>query len=903
MNKTLLIIFALAALLVNDSFGQFIRDDEENESETSETIRQREQYIYTRRAGGPGKVLPKNAHEKAVKEKMLLPEDNDNPNSPTSSASWFSVNPTGMFYQFTNNNYISGRTNSIVFHPTDANTFYIAAAQGGVWKTTDGGILWSVLTDNLGSISSGDIAMDPSNADILYYGTGELNYSLDSQYGDGIYKSTNAGSSWIKIVPAATVGSYISRIIVDPVNTNIVLCSGSNGIYRSTNAGSNWLLKLSNDISSLVMDPFDSQILYASTGSDASPSVVYKSTDNGLTWFQINNGIPSNVGRIQLAISPDNSNYIYASVANSGGSLNGLYRTTNAGANFSLMTSSPNYLSSQGWYDNAVTVIPGNVNGVVVGGLDVYSSTNGGTTLTKRSTWSTTSSGNFSHADIHNLSYNGSVLYCCSDGGVYKSTNNGVNWTDLNVNISTLQYQSADFDPTDITRLYGGTQDNNKQTSTNQGVTWIQRTTGDGGYTIVDYLSTNYVYGQYVNGSVQRSTNYGVSFSNFTPSGSSGGLFYNPYELQPSNPMVMVFGRANVYRTTNCRTATTSSGWTQIASTATVGGNVSAIGISYQDQNKIYIGTSNGRILVTSNGGTNWSASTGFPYVSDMWVDSLNDNTCYATFGGTGVHVYKTTNSGSSWSNISGNLPSIGVNSIAVKMTTPRTLFVGSDLGVFQSTNDGANWTSFNTGFPNVEVYDLKYRSGPKILLAATHGRGCFMFDLSSLKTLELTVAFEACLSADTIAVELRSSSSPYNLVESSNGLGGGGVTYSILFSNAVNGVPYYIVVKNRHSIETWSSGANAFSSNTLSYNFTSSSAQAFGSNLILANGLYSFYEGDIDQDGTIDVTDIAGIFNDADSFATGYVVTDLNCDNLTDVSDILIAFNNANNFINVIQP
>ncbi len=426
--KTLILFLVLLTTASGDYlYSQEESDNLENEeNESSESIAEREEFIYTRRAGGPEKILPKNAFEKAVKEKLKLLKDSDNRNSPTSATSWVSVNPTGMFYQLTGSSYISGRTNSIAFHPTDVNTFYIAAAKGGVWKTTDGGVHWTVLTDNLGSISSGAIEIDPVNPNILYYGTGELNYSADSQYGDGIYKSTDAGSSWTKIATAATIGSYISKLIVHPSTTNIVLCSSRNGIFRSTDAGLSWSLKLSNNISSMEIDPSNPLILYAATGSGASPSNVYKSTDNGLTWAVINNGIPTTVGRIQLAVASAIPSHIYASVANTSGTLNGLYRTTNSGANWTLMNSTTNYLSSQGWYDNAIVCIPGDTNGVIVGGLDVYSSGNGGTTLTKRSTWSTSIATSFSHADIHYFAYRGSVLYCLSDGGVYKSTNNAV---------------------------------------------------------------------------------------------------------------------------------------------------------------------------------------------------------------------------------------------------------------------------------------------------------------------------------------------------------------------------------------------------------------------------------------------------------------------------------------------
>ena len=205
------LFISLLTLFVIISANIFAQETEEGE--TALTIEQRERYILDRRAGGPGLKLPEGAYEKAVMQKMQIPKDRDLPGSFTAMSNWVSVNPKGMFYARTGNNFVSGRTNSIVFHPTNPNIMYIAAAQGGVWKTTDNGNNWTVLTDNLGSISSGDIAIDPLNPNILYYGTGELNYSGDSQYGDGVYKSTNAGATWTKIVAASFIGQDRKSVV------------------------------------------------------------------------------------------------------------------------------------------------------------------------------------------------------------------------------------------------------------------------------------------------------------------------------------------------------------------------------------------------------------------------------------------------------------------------------------------------------------------------------------------------------------------------------------------------------------------------------------------------------------------------------------------------------------------
>lgn len=729
--KKIIYSILLLSLMPLTAFSQ----EDGLENETAESIFEREQFIHVRRAGGPDKLFAPNAYENALRQKEGVVEDRNLLNSPTSLINWVSVNPAGMFYSRTGNNYIAGRTNSIAFITGQPNTMYTAAAQGGVWKTVNAGVNWIALTDNLPTLACGDVVVDQSNPNVIYLGTGELNYSGDSQYGDGIYKSANAGLTWVQVATASLVGTRCSQMAIDPTNSNIVYFAGNLGVFKSTNAGGIWInMNSGTNANCIFINPSSVQTLYISTGG-TSAGLIKKSTDGGTTWTTLAGGLPGGMGRIQLAMAPGNSNTLYASIAAaSGGSLLGLYRTTDAGSTWTLQASTPNYLGSQGWYDNAVIVNPSNENIVVVGGLDLYVSTTGGTGLVQKSSWSTTNSQNMTHADIHRLAYNGTNLFCMSDGGVYKSTNDGNNWVDLNRTISTLQFESADYDPTSLLKLQGGCQDNNKQTSTNGGTDWDQRTTGDGGYTIVDPVNTNFIYGQYVNGSIQRSNNTGVSFTNITPSGSSGGLFYNPYEMAPGDNNTIIFGRADIWKTTNAQTATSGSGWTQIATTGVVGGSVSAIGISWTNTGKIYIGTSNGRILVTTNDGTSWSTLTGFAYVSDFAVDNANDNICYVTFGGTGgTHVSKTTDGGATWNNITSNMPNIAANSVVLRTASPRMIFVGTDIGVFQSGDEGASWVAFNTGLPAVEIYDMKYKQAAGIILVATHGRGCWTFDIGSV--------------------------------------------------------------------------------------------------------------------------------------------------------------------------
>ncbi len=713
------------------------------DDESPEEIIARQEYMMNLRAGGPGRTVPPDAYAASVARHLQMARDDLMFGSATGTIAWKSVNPTGLFYQVTGGNYISGRTNCIAFHPTDPLTMYIASAGGGVWKTTDGGSTFQPLTDNLTSLSCGYVAVDPVNPPVVYIGTGELNYSLDSYYGDGVFKSTDAGATWTKVAASGTVGSYISQIVINPLNTNVLYLSGSSGVYRSTDAGLSWKSTSSGgNANCIVMNPLNPLVLYTTTGGYTA-DVIRKSTDGGVTWTALTGGLPSPMGRTQLALAQADTNLLYASIARPGSpyGLLGLFASTDGGATWTLKDSSRNYLGGQGWYDNAIAVRPSNPATVVAGGLDVYASTSYGAGLSQRSNWATSSPSNFCHADVHFLGYNGGVLYCGSDGGVFRSTNDGVTWSDLNATLSTLQYMSADYDPSSLLRLYGGTQDNNKETSTNGGAAWNEVATGDGGATIVDPVNTNYIYGQYVNGSLQRSSNYGASYTEIRPSGSSGGLFYNPYAMSPGDHNTIVYGQADLWRTPSAQTASSAAGWTRIATTSVVGGSVSSIGISAANTGKIYAGTTNGRILATADTGKTWGTATGYPYVSGLAVDVTNDSICYASLSGwsSGLHVLKTTDGGATWRNVTGDFPNIPVLCIALRTLPPRTLFLGTDHGVYKSVDDGTTWVSFNNGMPALPVFDLKYKEGVQTLLAATHGRGCWTFDYGSLPSVELS--------------------------------------------------------------------------------------------------------------------------------------------------------------------
>lgn len=686
-----------------------------------EEILARERYIYTRRAGGPDKQLPPDAYAKAIQQAMQLDRSKERTVQAVLPA-WQSVNDGGMLY--TASIYVSGRSNSIAFDPANPSVMYLASCGGGVWKTTDSGTNWIPTTDHLTTMASGAVAVDPQHPQTVYWASGELNYALDSYFGDGIFRTTDAGATWTKVI-GSNLGKYFSQIVIDPTNTSVLYVSGQNGVHKSTNGGSTWLnMYVGTNANCVIMNPLNSQTLYASVGGITS-NTLKKTTDGGNTWTTLN-WPGSSAGRCQLAIAPGDTNILYASTdkENTNG---GLYRSTDGGASWTLMNNTIKYIT-QDFYANAVTVSPANPDYVIVGGLDIYTSDDGGNTLTQRTDWTTTDPAKFAHADIHALVYNGTVLYSCTDGGIFLSSDDGVTWKDLNRTLGTLQYQGADYEPANVNTISGGMQDNGKSKTVNGGTTTEQVWGGDGGYTLIDPIQPQYYYSQYVNGSIERSTDYGLHYTEIAPKG-TGGLFYNPFEFSPGDPDIVVYGQNDVWMTLDVRTAD-ASGWFRVGEAADIGAPVSAIGISASDYNKIYIGTEYGRIYVTDDAGSTWRSKGPFNYVSDIAVDGTDDNIAYAVFGGAGMHVAKTTDAGVTWTNIGIGLPNAALNSIVLRQNSPRMIIVGGDVGVYYSTNEGANWNALKNGLPIAAIFDMKYKEGPKRLLAATHGRGCWMLNL-----------------------------------------------------------------------------------------------------------------------------------------------------------------------------
>ena len=701
--------------------------------------------------------IPPNARLHSLQQVgQMMESESTGEAGPLASVSWTLAGPqptnTAFSYPTT-----SGRVTALAVDPSNSSIVYLGAAEGGIWKTTNGGSVWSPLTDTQASLSTGSIAIAPSNDQIIYAGTGEEDFSGDSYFGLGVLKSTNAGSSWTMLSgPFAAGRMYIGSIAVHPTNPNTVLAGTSSGVYLTTDGGNTWTQVLSGAAATGVMfSPSNGNTAYAALGtySGNSKNGVYVSTNAGSTWT-LDDGsgsgaLPtSSVGRIAIALAPSSPSTLYAAIANSSsGSLLGLYKSTNGGSSWSKLTSTPNYCYPQCWYDNVVAVDPANASVVYVGGSDTYGtlfqSLNGGTSWTNVTTGSNLVE---LHEDHHALAFSksGSVLYAGNDGGVWSTTNvasSSVNWTNLNSSLAITQFYGG-LTVNSPTLVYGGSQDNGVQQYAGS-VAWTYSWCGDGGWTAVSPSAPSTIYANCAEYDIEKSTLGGVVGTWYASSSgisSSDRIQYvPPLIMDPTNSQTLYFGTYRVYQTTNG-----ASSWQTISSDLTGGsGSLTAVSVAPSNNKVVYAGTSNGLVQVTSNAGSGatWTkVSTGLPAqsVTQIAVSLTSSATAYVTFSGfpsgAGKHIFKTTNTGSTWTDISTTLPNTPVNDLVVDPTYASTLYAATDVGVFYTTNGGSTWTTLMSGLPNVVVLGLKLYQPTRTLWAATHGRGMWTVSVSSVQ-------------------------------------------------------------------------------------------------------------------------------------------------------------------------
>jgi photosystem II stability/assembly factor-like uncharacterized protein len=668
----------------------------------------------------------------AYDEKINFEKHNKIQSQKTSN--WTPIGPTS--WQSYSYNPGHGRVNSVRVDPNNPNIIYLGTPAGGCWKSIDGGQNWNPITDDLPVIGVSDIAINPNNSNEMYISTGD-GYGGDT-YSIGVLKSSDAGATWNQTGLNFFRSQNLScrTLIMNPLNPNVLWLATGVGLVKTSDGGATWAVVLSGDVRNVKLKPGDTSVVYASTDQ------FYKSIDAGDTFTQITSGISSasSINRMEIAVTPANSNYVYAIAGNqSDGSYEGLYLSTNSGNSFVKMSSSPNIFSyeqdgtgsgGQSNYDLAIAVSDLNANEVYIGGINVWKSINGGANWQIQSHWYYPPNIGYTHADIHALEWYNGKIYCGSDGGIFSSSNNGSTWTNLSNTLQIMQFYKMAQTEQDSIIVMGGAQDNGCNFRTNQG-NWFHVLGADGMNVEIDPTNSNILYYESQNGNIRRSYNGGVSSQRIsnTPSSAENGAWVTPFTLDPNNSLIIYAGYENVWKSSN-----RGSNWTVI-SNFSGSSTLRQLKVAPSNSNYIYTCTDDNLIKRTINGGSSWTTiNSGLPnlVITDIEIHPSFEDSVWVSFSGysVGSKVYVTGNGGSTWTNLSSNIPTLPVNDLAYD-TVSHTLYAGTDIGVYyQNPHVNLNWSSFNNGLPNVIVNELEIHYGSKKLRAATYGRGMWESNL-----------------------------------------------------------------------------------------------------------------------------------------------------------------------------
>ena len=683
----------------------------------------------------------------------------------------------------------SGRVSDFAVHPDKRHEYYIATSSGGVWKTINGGANYTPIFDQQGSYSIGCITMDPNNPYVIWVGTGENNNQRSVGYGDGIYRSKDGGKTWKHM--GLKNSEHIAKIIVDPRNSNIVYVAsigplwsegGDRGLYKSIDGGKTWESKIKVDehtgVTDLIMDPNNPDVLYAATYqrrrhvftwmSGGPGSGLYKSTDSGESWEQLKTGLPTSIiGRIGLAMSPADSDIVYAIVEAMDGQ-QGFYRTSNRGGSWKKMS---NYVTSGNYYQEIV-VDPKDVNTVY--SLSTYNmvTRDGGKTFSRLGEKNKHVDNHVMWIDPDDTDY---LLVGC-DGGIYESFDRGKNWI-YKENLPVTQFYKVTVDnDLPFYNIYGGTQDNYSlggpsRTKSQNGITnedWFVTLGGDGFESAVDPENPNIIYAQYQYGNLYRFDKASGERIDIKPRARKNENAYTwnwdaPLQVSSHVPKRVYFAANKLFRSDDRgntwevisdelsrgvdRNKLKVMGRTWSVDMIEKNGGVSKFGAAIAfhespiDKNLLYVGTDDGLIHVTENSGNTWKKYERFSnvpkmtYVNMLLASQHNENVVYSVFnnhkkGDFKPYLFRSDNKGKSWKSISSNLPIRGsVYSIAEDHIDPNLLFVGTEFGLFFSLDGGAYWKQIKAGLPTIAVRDLAIQERENDLVLGTFGRGFYVLD------------------------------------------------------------------------------------------------------------------------------------------------------------------------------
>ena len=683
----------------------------------------------------------------------------------------------------------SGRVVDIAIDPTDATRWFVAVASGGVWKTVNAGVTFTPVFDSQTSYSIGCVTIDPNNPSVVWVGTGENNSQRSVSWGDGVYKSIDGGKNWKNM--GLKNSEHIGKIIVDPSNSNVVYVAaqgplwgpgGDRGLYKTTDGGENWeqVLKISENtgVSDLVMDPRDHAVLYASsyqrrrhvwTLINGGPeSAIHKSTDGGKTWAKLTEGLPSgDVGRIGLALAPSQPDMIYA-IVEAAENKGGFFRSEDRGATWEKRSS---YMSSSPQYYNEIICDPLDADRVY--SLDTWMqiSEDGGKTFSRL--------GNENrHVDDHALwinPQNTRHLIIGGDGGIYESYDRGKTYRFFS-NLPVTQFYRITADQAEpFYNVYGGTQDNNSwgapSRSTNAGgITnedWYLVVGGDGYEAQVDPTDPNIVYGEYQYGGLVRYDRKSGEVLFIQPQPGKGEAdrwnWDTPIQISPHNNKRLYAAANRLYRSDDRgqsweaispdltrqidrnKLPVMGKVWSPEAvaknASTSLYGNIVSFAESPLKADLLFVGTDDGLVQISEDGGKNWRKVDKFPavpdvtYVSDVLPSLHNENVVYAAFDNHKnadfkPYLLKSSDKGKTWTSIRGNLPGNGpVYTVVEDHVNPNLLFCGTEYGLFFTVDGGKKWVALKGEFPTIAVRDLEIQKRENDLVVGTFGRGIYILD------------------------------------------------------------------------------------------------------------------------------------------------------------------------------
>ncbi len=683
----------------------------------------------------------------------------------------------------------SGRIVDLAINPNNSAEYFVAVACGGVWKTSNAGITYTPVFDKQGSYSIGCVSIAASNTNVVWVGTGENNNQRSVAYGDGVYKSEDGGVSWKNM--GLKTSEHIGKILIHPTNSDIVYVSsmgplwnagGERGIYKTTDGGKTWnqIFKLDEHtgVADMQMDPRNPDVIYAAsqqrrrhvfTYIGGGPgSGVFKTKDGGASWDTINKGLPAvDKGRIGLALSPSNPDFIYAIVEAADGK-GGFYRSTNQGASWTKMSK---YTTSGNYYQEIVCD-PLNEDKVFVMDTWLHHTVDGGKTVKATGE-------NSKHVDNHAMwidptNTNHWLVGC--DGGLYETWDHGKFWH-YKANLPITQFYKVSVDNAlPFYNIYGGTQDNNSQggpsrTINEHGISnydWFITNGGDGFESAIDPVDPNIVYAQSQYGWLVRYDKKSGERTGIKPQHKKGdpALRWNwdaPLIVSPHKHTRLYFAANKVFKSDD-----RGNTWEEISpdltrqldrnkmkvmdrvwemegveknKSTTIFGNIVAMDESPIQEGLLYIGTDDGLIQITEDNGKTWfkiDKVAGVPhmtYVNAIVCSQHDANVVYAVFnnhkqGDFKPYVARSNDKGRTWTLIQGNLPERGsVYDVAEDHVNKNLLFAGTEFGVFFSINGGKEWTQLKAGLPTIAVRDLEIQKRENDLVLGTFGRSFYVLD------------------------------------------------------------------------------------------------------------------------------------------------------------------------------